>query len=181
MSRQGESSEFGLRVWRSFESRRRPTGFDEMAEDLVHFHRVHDDGEDLHRAAALGTLQRIHLVDLGDQACPCGGCLARFHLLVGLLRRAAGSGARSGVGSMPGAAGQTNQMRHPAPGASTPRGVEPVATDIVGALGWDMGGEFGNEIGDCEELEVLLEIGVVLMLTLHLLCRGGVEESHLSI
>jgi hypothetical protein len=44
-----------------------------------------------------------------------------------------------------------------------------------------MGGEFSDEIGHRKELEVLLEIGVVLMLTLHLLCRGGAEESHLSV
>ena len=48
--------------------------FDEVAEDLVHLNGSHDDGEDLHPAAALHTVKRIHFIDLGDQPCPCGGC-----------------------------------------------------------------------------------------------------------
>ena len=36
---------------------RRPACVDEMVEDLVDFHGVHDDRKDLHRAAALGTLK----------------------------------------------------------------------------------------------------------------------------
>ena len=74
------------RVFRSVlalavEPARRPACLDEMVQDLVHFHWIHDHGEDLHRAAALGTLKRIHLIDLGDQPCPRGGCGLTFGFL----------------------------------------------------------------------------------------------------
>lgn len=57
------------RVFRSVlavavEPGRGPACLDEMAEYLVDLDGIHDHSEDLHRAAALGTLKGINLVDL---------------------------------------------------------------------------------------------------------------------
>ena len=51
----------------------------------------------------------------------------------------------------------------------------------MSAFGRYVRGQLSDEIGHREELEALAEVRVVLMLTLHLLCRGGAEESHLSV
>jgi hypothetical protein len=41
--------------------------------------------------------------------------------------------------------------------------------------------QLGEEVGGAEDLEVGAEIGVVLMLTLYLLCRSGVKKMDLSV
>ena len=49
---------------------RRSGGEAKMVEDLPDHRRPLDHGEDLHRSPAARTDQRIHLVDLADQAGP---------------------------------------------------------------------------------------------------------------
>ena len=63
------------RVFRSVlavavEPGRRPACLDEVAEDLLHFQRVHDHGDDSHGSAASVALKRIHLIDFGDEPEP---------------------------------------------------------------------------------------------------------------
>jgi hypothetical protein len=45
----------------------------QVGEDLPDNRRAFDHGKDLHRPAAAGTEQRIHLIDLADQACGATG------------------------------------------------------------------------------------------------------------
>ena len=52
---------------------------------------------------------------------------------------------------------------------------------MVDAFRRDMRGEFRDEVCDGEQLQVLAEVRIVVMLTLHLLCPHGVEEGHLCV
>jgi hypothetical protein len=61
----------------------------QVGEDLPDDRRTLDDGDDFHRPAALGTEQRIDLVDLADQARPRSAHLqgSPIALIGGWVRR----------------------------------------------------------------------------------------------
>jgi hypothetical protein len=57
--------------------------FDEVSQDLEHLRgvgavarpRIDDDGDDLHGAVTASATERVRVVDLLDQPCPCGAAL----------------------------------------------------------------------------------------------------------
>jgi hypothetical protein len=44
-------------------------------EDLEHLGGIGDDGDELHGTVTTRADQRVRVVDLPDQACPCGAAL----------------------------------------------------------------------------------------------------------
>ena len=53
----------------------RPLCLHEVHEDLEHLRGIDDDGDDLHWAVTASATERVSLVDLLDQPCPCGAAL----------------------------------------------------------------------------------------------------------
>ena len=55
--------------------RRRSADFDRMPEDFLYFRRVGNDHNDFHQRVAFGTLEGVHIINLGNRVRPCGPAL----------------------------------------------------------------------------------------------------------
>ena len=107
-----------------------------------------DEGDDLHLAAALGTLQRVDLVDPLDEHGP--GLAAR---LAGWMPRRVPAYRRGDIGGR-----RCRFGRLPPQPAGLVR-VPAVIADQMRALGRNVLGELGQEIQRREDLEIPLRPG----------------------
>jgi hypothetical protein len=163
-----------------------------VAQDLAKLARIRDERDELHRRSATRTDQGIDLVDFRNQSRPrgAGGALGD-----GMCRGVSvGDGRRSSMRVSPANRGDTGDVRQTLPARLASGRVQAVvmdranvpggATAVCFAAGCRPGDELrksGDEVRGVPERGVVLEVGIVLMLTLHLLCRSGAKESDLVV
>jgi hypothetical protein len=124
---------------RSAEGGRVQTGgrfpcLDEVLEDPEDLRRIRDDGDDLHGAVTAVTAERVGVVDLLYQACPCGAALLARDGQLGLvlLGRADMDRRLRLVVALPSLRSEADEVRLARPGAAGARGVQAVAANQMG-------------------------------------------------
>jgi hypothetical protein len=148
--RGGHHEKLGLSVgarrrWRPFP--------DEVSQDLEDLRGVSDYGEDFHGLETTRAGQGIRLVDLLDQAGPCGATLLGGHGELGLrlFGRTDADGWSGWMVALPALGSEAQEVWATGPRATSPRGVQPISTnETVSRIGQVLeGGEelhVGSEV-----------------------------------
>ena len=113
--------------WRAFP--------DEVSQDLEDLRGVGDHGDDFHGLVTTRAAQGVRLVDLLDQAGPCGAALPGRHrqLWLRLVGRTDAGGWLGLMVALPTVGSEAEEVRATGPRATSPRGVQPIdrITEVV--------------------------------------------------
>ena len=144
---------------------------------------IGDDSEDLHRGTTAGATQGVHLIHLCQQPCPgSAGLLGGHGLIRGVAQGRAEAHSRLRlVIPLPALGSQADKVGLAGPCAARSGGIQTVATNQSCAGVGKVLQDFDQELCGGEQPGVCSEVGIGLMLTLHLLCRSGAKESDLVV
>jgi hypothetical protein len=109
--------------WRAF--------LDEVSQDLEDLRGVGDHGDDFQGLVTTRAAQGVRLVNLLDQAGPCGAALPGRHrqLWLRLVGRTDAGGWPGLMVVLPALGSEAQEVRATGPRATSPRGVQPVGAN----------------------------------------------------
>ena len=164
--RTGEYLHFPLR-WHIFDAANRRSvshGYpDEVSQNLEDLCGVCDLGDVFQVRVATRAVQGIRLVDLVDQAGPCGAALPSRHrqLWLRLVGRTDAGGWLGLMVALPTLGREAGEVRATGPRATSPRGVQPVGANKSAARVGQVPEDLDQKFDGGEDLRVGVEIVAV--------------------